>query len=332
MISLSGGYRVRWFRESDLDTYIQGLNENLYECYDEARFNWKMVETPFSLGFVSIAVVESPAGEPVAFNSFMPLRVRTKEGSFPMVQGCDGFVHPAHRRMGLFQMTLRFMVQELSGRGPEFLMGFNFGGSAGAAQKIGSTVTCDAQVWEGGAEDVLSPVVPGEEDVSVRRIGLTELHSLYEYWASNMDLLHYHRTPEYLRWRYSHPLRKSSFYRVSFLDEMGYVTVSLEGNSDGSSDVFFEDYTPSMVKPAVLAAVLREVARGGKELATVHATGLNCSALPSAASALGLVPDSTYTLIMKAINGVETRGERLFRGNTELTRVEGWHVASSDVF
>jgi len=327
-----GGYRIRWFKESDLESYISGLNANLYECYDEARFRWKMVETPFSLGFVSIAVAESQEGEPVAFNSFMPLQVRTREGIIPMVQGCDGFVHPAHRRMGLFQQTLRFMVRELAGMGPEFLMGFNFGGSAGAAQKVGSTVTCDARVWEAKAEDVLAPAIPREENVSVRRIGFAELYRLYERWASSTDLLHYYRTPEYLRWRYSHPLRRSSFYEVGVGDEVGYVTVSLEGNPDGSRDVFFEDYTPSMVKPEVLAVVLREVARGGEPLATVHATGLNVSSLPSAASVLGLVPDATYTLIMNAISGVETHGNKLFKGKTELTRVESWHIASSDVF
>ena len=142
------GYEVRWFRDGDLDFYISGLNRTLYDRYDEGRFQWKFLESPSSLDFVPIAVVvEEGSGKPVGFNSFLPLEVRAKGGDFLAIQGCDGFVDRKHRRKGLFQKTLHFMTVELAGKGPEVLIGFNFAGSTGAAQKAGSSVACDVDRW-----------------------------------------------------------------------------------------------------------------------------------------------------------------------------------------
>jgi GNAT superfamily N-acetyltransferase len=325
---LSGQYRVRWFEEGDLEAYIRGLNANLYDEYDEDRFRWKMVDTPFSLGFVSIAVVEH-AGEPVAFNSFLPLRVRRGKDIFPIVQGCDGFVEPEHRRMGLFQETLRFAFSELAGRGPEMLMGFNFAGSADAAQKVGSTITCDFYALCAKAKDLKS--VDGEEEVEIKPCNLDELHALYEVWATTTSNLHYHRTPEYLRWRYSHPIRRSRFYYIRYEGDTGYAAVSLE--RDGTSNtLFLEDYSPILNRPCVVSAFIKHVLDDGEPINEVYLTEATDSPMSDAAQRLGFTPDHYYTLIMKNIRGLEESGKKLYRRGVELTSIGNWSIVSSDVF
>ncbi|HIH89602.1 TPA: hypothetical protein HA344_10410 [Candidatus Bathyarchaeota archaeon] len=327
---MSGQYTCRWFEPSDLNAYIRGLNETLYEEYDEARFGWKVRDTPWSLGFVSIAVVEH-GGEPVAFNSFLPLRVRRRDDVFPIVQGCDGFVEPEHRRMGLFQETLRFMFKELSGMGVEMLMGFNFSGSAGAAQKVGSALTGDVHALCVKAVDLAERSVEGEDAVDVKSCSLEELHNIYERWAATETRLHYHKTPEYLRWRHSHPIRRSSFYRIRDAGEEGYAAVSLERDGD-SNTLFLEDYAPIMQRSRVVSALIKRVLEMGEPINEVYLTAPTSSPMYSAAQGLGFTPDHLYTLIMRNIRGLEERGKKLYRGGVELTDVGRWHIASSDVF
>jgi hypothetical protein len=327
---LSRQYRVRWFEEVDLDAYIRGLNVNLYDEYDEARFRWKMVDTPFSLGFVSIAVVEHN-GVPVAFNSFLPLRVRRGSDVFPVVQGCDGFVEPEHRRMGLFQETLRFMFSELAGKGPEMLMGFNFSGSAGAARKVGSTLTGDIHALRAEAVDLAKVNIAGEEGVEVKPCSLEDLHGIYEVWAASTQKLHYHRTPEYLRWRYSHPIRRSSFYRIRDGEEVGYAAVSFEHDRDLNT-LFLEDYTPILNRPHVASVLIKSVLGTGEQVNEVYLTEATVSPMYAAAHRLGFQPDHYYTLIMQNISSIDVRGEKLYRGSVDLTNVWNWHITSSDVF
>jgi hypothetical protein len=327
---LSGQYTCRWFQESDLDAYIRGLNETLYEEYDETRFHWKMVDTPWSLGFVSIATVEHN-GVPVAFNSFLPLQVRRGCDSFTVIQGCDGFVEPEHRHMGLFQETLKFMFREFASAGPEMLMGFNFSGSAGAAQKVGSTLIGDIYALCANASDLTARSVEGEDTVNTTPCSLDELHHIYEGWATNTTKFHYLRSPEYLRWRYSHPLRRSSFYRINDAGEEGYVALSLE--KDGASNtLFIDDYTPMAEKARVISAMVKYVLARGEPINEVFITTSKCSPIYAIAQTLGFTPDHFYTLIMKNIRGLEVRDKKLFKGDIELTDVSGWHITSSDVF
>ncbi len=326
---MSGHYIVRWFRESDLDAYIRGLNETLYDEYDEARFRWKMVNTPYSLGFVSIATVEY-GGAPVAFNSFLPLRVRRGKDVFPIVQGCDGFVAPEHRRMGLFQETLKFMFRELAGRGPEMLVGFNFAGSAGAAQKVGSSLTGDVHVFSARVTDVAEVDAPGEDAVEVTPCTLEGLHGMYERWASTTTKLHIYRSTEYLRWRHSHPIRRSRFYLIRDGGEEGYAAVSLE--RDGASNtLFLEDYSPVLHSPRAVSALIKRVLASGEPVNEVCLTEAVGSKMYAVAQRLGFSPDHAYTMIMRNISVLETRGRKLYRNGVELTGIENWSIVSSDV-
>ena len=40
---------MRWFREDDLQWYVDGLNKALWSEYDEKVFNWKFRDNPFNL-------------------------------------------------------------------------------------------------------------------------------------------------------------------------------------------------------------------------------------------------------------------------------------------
>ena len=326
---LNDCYTIRWFENKDLPYYIEGLNMNLYDCYDEARFKWKMVNTPFSLGFASIVVVEY-GNEPVAFNSFLPLKVRRGSEIFTIVQGCDGFVNPDHRRMGLFQETIRFMSTELSGKGPEMLMGFNFAGATGAAQKAGSTVTCDVEKWTAKVSDIIKLEI--NPDVLIEETTLNDISRIYESWVSDTDLYHYYRAPEYLSWRYSHPLRKSHFFRITYGDLIGYVIASLEFENDKSFNIFIEDYTPMISKVKVLSAAIEKFLLLHDKIHEISFTTLSNSSISLASLTLGFQPESMYKLIMKPIIGLESIGNKLFRNGIEITKIDKWHITCSDVY
>ena len=331
---MSEPYRLRWFEDGDLETYISGLNENLYDLYDERRFRWKFLHNPGSLGFVSIAVAEAPGGEPVAFNSFLPLRVRVGGENFTVVEGCDGFVSRGHRGAGLFQETLRFMARELRGRGPEFLVGFNFAGSAGAARKAGSVVSCDVQRWRAKPEEISKH---GLEigGISVKPVGIDEVQALYEKWASSNTKLHVLRSPEHLRWRFlGSPRRSYNLFVVEIGGDEGYVAVSTDTNDQGSLELSIDDYTPTISMGPVAAAALGHILRLFPNLSEVSALTPSGSAFGSTLSGLGFSPDPdvSYSMIIKAIEDLEAEGNNLYRKGLELTDIGNWYITGSDVF
>ena len=322
-------YLIRWFKEQDLSFYIDGLNQNLYDCYDEDRFRWKMVNIPFSLGFVPIVVIEYES-KPVAFNSFLPLKIRYGSDKFNIVQGCDGFVHTDHRRMGLFQETLRFMTSELINKGPLMLLGFNFAGATGAAQKAGSSITSDIERM------VVKPSQLHQfktyQEVTIEEIDINELGRIYESWANYNNFFHIYRTIEYLKWRYSHPIRNSSFFCIRYNDIVGYVTFSLEFEYDKTSNIFIEDYTTQMSNTKIISSVLDKLLKTHDNINEITITTPSNSKIFTTSLSLGFQPDSSYTLIMKKIAGLESMGDRLFRNGLELTDIRNWHITCSDVY
>lgn len=331
---MSGPYRLRWFEEGDLETYISGLNENLYDLYDERRFRWKFLDNPSSLGFVSIAVAEAPGGEPVAFNSFLPLRVRVGDEILTVVEGCDGFVSRAHRGAGLFQETLKFMARELKERGPEFLMGFNFAGSAGAARKAGSAISCDVQRWRAKPEEISKQKLE-IDDISVKPTNIDKVQALYEEWASSNSKLHVLRSSEYLRWRFlGSPRRSFKLFAIEAGGEEGYVAVSTDTDDQGSLELSIDDYTPTISMGPVAAAALGHILRLFPNLSEVSALTPSGSAFGSTLSGLGFSPDPdvSYSMIIKAIEDLEARGNSLYRKGLELTDIGNWHITGSDVF
>ena len=319
------GYKVRWFKEEDVEPYISGLNQYLYLMYDKERFMWKFHDSPWCFESPTIAVVESGKGSPVAFNGFLPLELSIGGETFLAVQGCDGFVHPEHRRSGLFAETIRFMAAELAGKGPEFLVGFNFAGAAGAAQKAGSSVSSDVQRWNAPHPEVSS-------GATLREIGVGELHDLYEEWASKSDLIHVHRTRRYLEWRYTRsPYRSHRMYRWEHAGRDGYLVASFGDEQTGVPDAALEDYSPSLADAETLrgvaSALLREAP--AERLWLTTQTG---SPFEAAASRLGWQPEPRFTVIMKPISGVEAEGNKLTRKGRMLTDLSGWLVAGSDIY
>lgn len=331
---MTEGYRVRWFEEGDFDRYVSGLNEELYDSYDLRRFEWKFLENPSSLGFVSVVVVEDEAtGEPVGFNGFVPFEVACGGGRFLAVQGCDGFVYPDHQRRGLFTRTLEFMEAELSGMGPEVLVSFNFPGSAAAARKAGSVAVCEIDRWSFVLDDLVNDGGASGKDVELHPCTVDDIHPIYRKWAKEATRLHIRRSIDYLRWRFlRNPLRGYDFYRISEGGSVrGYLACGRE-EDEGSVVMGVDDHILLDEDPDTLVGAVVELARKSEpvdrlELLTIRGGGLN-----RALRGLGLEPEPRFTMIMKGIQGVETRGERLFRGDAEVSSALNWHVTYSDIF
>ena len=334
---MTRSYDIRWFRESDLPYYIEGLNDTLYSLYDEERFNWKFREAPYDMGFIPIAVAEETRKKaPVAFNSFLPLQVRAREESFMVVQGCDGFVDREHRRRGLFQRTINFMTEELADKGPEILIGFNFAGSTGAAYKAGSRVACDIDRWYLDLTEVSLDRLEGGKDLSLVPTQIDDLHRLYQSWVGESDLIHFSRTLEYLKWRYEKsPLRSYQPYRVE-LDGVpyGYVVTSMVMDEDGSTELSIDDYIPEFSEQMPFLAILREVTETYDELGMIEMTTRRGAVLAEDVRRAGFKSEAEprYNVIMKAISNVVQQGDQLFRRGVELTRTSDWHITKSDIF
>jgi len=324
-------YLVRWFKEEDLPSFVEGLNVDLWDEYTEDVFRWKFCEDPFNLGFTSIAVVEHvPTKKPVAFNSFLPLQVRSGSEVFLAVQGCDGFVDRGHRRKGLFQMTLQFLSEEIKGGAPEVLIGFNLIEAAGAARKAGSELTFEIHkcLIEG---DALERFV-SHEGVELESINLEEYHTLYEDWAEKSQLLHFHRTLPYLVWRVNkHPARNHQPFRVLCEGETkGYVVVDLM-KEHGDLTMTINDYNPGLLEdllPETLATLL-EMHAG---VTAVDFNTKRGSHLESTADENGFKAIPLHTVIMKALNNTRQKGGAVYRGELEISDSQRWHVTNSDIY
>ena len=331
---MTEGYRVRWFEEGDFDRYVSGLNEELYDSYDLRRFEWKFLENPSSLGFVSVVVVEDEAtGEPVGFNGFVPFEVACGGGRFLAVQGCDGFVYPDHQRRGLFTRTLEFMEAELLGMGPEVLVSFNFPGSAAAARKAGSVAVCEIDKWSLVNDDLVKAGGASGKDVELHPCTVDDIYQIYRKWASGTSRLHIQRSIDYLRWRFlRNPLREYAFYQISEGGLVrGYLACGREEDEGsvmmGVDDYILLDEDPDTFVGAVVALVRKSEPIDRFELLTIRGGGLD-----QAFKGLRLKPEPRFTMIMKGIQGVETRGEKLFRGDAEVSSALNWHVTYSDIF
>lgn len=328
---MSDEYTTRWFKEEDLPFFLAGLNTELWEEYSKNVFKWKFQDDPFNLGFTSIITVEHiPTREPVAFNSFLPLQVRVGEVKFPCLQGCDGFVDKGHRRKGLFQRTLRFLSQEIRGKEPEVLIGFNLVNAAGAAEKAGSQITCDINRLYLSRDTPLRLTSFGR--LKLEPAGVDEVSQIYEGWARISKLFHFHRTKSYLEWRiHRHPVREQHPYRC-LVDNAttGYLIVDLVEESQGYT-LTLNDYTPGLLENLLPDAVsaLIEV---HPEVVSIDLMARRKSSLHGAALTSGFRTEPLYRVIMMALNNSKQEGGSVYRGNLEVTDTEKWHFVAGDVY
>lgn len=328
---MSDEYILRWFREEDFPLYVDGLNKALWSEYDEKVFQWKFRDNPFILDFTSIAVAEHvPTGIPVAFNSFLPLEVRVGGAFFTVFQGCDGFVDEDHRRQGLFQRTIKFMVEEMRGRSPELLIGFNLVEAAGAAHKAGSSLTYDIDKCMLGRDAFYG--LTDRSGVELEPISADQCHRLYEAWAEESKLLHFHRSLPCLRWRIEgNPVRRVQPYRLIRRDEPDSYIVVDEVSEGGRLYLTINDYPPGQLEDALpsVLAYLNELHPG---VTDVEVDSLRGDALEKATKRLGFTTAPWLKVIMKPINNTSQRGEAVYRGDMELSDVKRWHLTPSDVF
>ena len=329
MFSLSEDYSVRWFNDDDVEAYIKGLNKALYDEYDEAIYNWKWRKNPNSLGFTTIAVVEHKTDGPVAFNSFLPIEIRRGKEVFKALQGCDGFVDENHRRKGLFQKTLIFLAEEEPKLDAEFLIGFNLVEAAGAAKKAGSEIAYDmnkcflkpSQIDKTGSPRIV--LEPADVDT---------IHRLYMAWATKTDLLTLNRSKEYLRWRFhEHPFKLVEPY-VVYEDEtrIGYLVTDkvIEGEK---TTLTVNDYNPILMDRH-LGDVVEILAELNKDITIIEMDTMQGTKHQRVAVETGFEVTPWYKVIMMALRGTEQRGGAVFRGKVELSRIQNWHLAESDIY
>ena len=328
---MSEEYEVRWFKDEDIPSFINGLNEELWDEYDEKVFEWKFREDPFNMGFTPIVVVEhKTTGERAAFNSFLPLQIRRGGDIFLALQGCDGFVRRGHRRRGLFQATLKFLAEEIKGERPEILIGFNLAEAAGAARKAGSEAAFSVNKFIAEASK-LNKDAEGT-CVTLEPIDLLEYSDLYEEWATRSLMLHFHRPLPYLTWRVRrHPFRVSHPYRVLVREEIiGYVVVDIVKENDGLA-MTLNDYTPRMLENH-LSDVISRLLDMYPNVSTMEFVAKNGTKLAFKASENGFKTMPWYKVIMMALNNTNQGDGGVFRKGINISDGRRWFITSSDVY
>ncbi len=264
----------------------------------------------------------------MAFNSFLPLNVRSGRDVFKVVQGCDGYVETEHRRMGLFQKTISFMALELQDKGPEILMGFNFAGATGAAIKADSYATTSFQEWK-----LKEPKVYDDSNVKFERIGLDEYFQIYESWARSTRMLHIDRSLEYLSWRFSKtPRREYRLYKVKDRGTVGCVAASLGEDTERTMDLIIEDYLPTLVNNSVFRSTISYISQDFDGVDEVLLTTRGGSPVEGIVDNLGFKPTPRFTLIMRSIANVEEKDGKIYRDDIELTDISKWHFTGSDIY
>ncbi|MBS7619968.1 hypothetical protein KEJ21_04900 [Candidatus Bathyarchaeota archaeon] len=328
---MSEEYNVRWFKDEDLSSFINGLNEELWDEYNEKVYEWKFRNNPFNIGFTPIVVVEHKlTGERVAFNSFLPLQIRKGKDVFLALQGCDGFVRREHRRKGLFQMTLKFLLKEIKGKSPEILIGFNLEEAAGAARKAGSEAAFSVNKFIADASNLEKDI--GETRVRLNPIDLLEYYELYEKWAIRSVMLHFHRPIPYLTWRVQrHPFRRSHPYRILVRDEIiGYVVVDTVKENDGLT-MTINDYTPKILEHH-LSEIVSRLLDIYPDVDAIEFIAKNGTKLAVKALENGFKTLPWYNVIMMALNNTYQESGSVFRKGINISDSRRWFITSSDVY
>ena len=111
----------------------------------------------------------------------------------------------------------------------------------------------------------------------------------------------------------------------------GYIACGRE-EDEGSVVMGVDDYILLNEDPDTLVEAMVKLARKSKPVDRLELLIVRGCGLDRALRGLGLEPEPRFTMIMKGIQGVETRGERLFRGEAEVSSALDWHVTYSDIF
>ena len=314
--------------ESDVDSYIQGLNKALYDRYDNALFDWKWKENPLKGSFISIVVVEHKTDGPVAFNSFLPIEVRRGKEIFKVVQGSDGFVDSEHRRRGLFQKTIIFLEEQTERIDAEFLIGFNLVEAAGAAHKVGSEIAYDVNkcfIKPSKLDKNKDPLI------SLEQIDIKTLYDLYLGWAEKSSLFNINRSLNYLIWRNKHPFKINSYYDVKIDGKaIGYIITDKIIEKERTI-LTINDYNPGMVE-RYLGDIVQSLCMINDDITVIEVDTLHGSEGHRQASKIGFEILPWYRVIMKALHGAEQRGGDVYRKGLKLSDVKNWHFSESDIY
>jgi hypothetical protein len=327
---LSDDYFVRWFNEDkDVEAYILGLNNALYDEYDEEVFDWKWRKNPNRLDFMPISVVEHTTEGPVAFNSFLPIKIRRGKQVFKAIQGCDGFVDREHRRKGLFQRTLFFLEQEKENVNAEFLMGFNLIEAAGAARKAGSEFVYDMN------KCFIKPIDIGKgrmHKIELELIDVKELHKLYMGWAEGSNLYNLDRSLEYLRWRnQEHPFKKIEIYAVNQSGvPVGYVVTDKVTEGDKTT-LTINDYNPGLINKH-LKGIVENLVILNDDATVIELDTIQGGKRQRTAKRMGFEVVPWYQVIMKALIGTEQHMGDVYRKGLKLSHIRNWHLVECDIY
>ena len=329
MLSLSEDYIIRWFNDDDVEAYIRGLNKALYDEYDKAIFDWKWCKNPNSLGFTTIAVVEHKTDGPVGFNSYLPIEIRRGKEVFKAVQGCDGFVDKSHRRKGLFQKTLIFLEEEAQKLGAEILIGFNLVEAASAAQKAGSEFAYDMNkcfLKPSQIEKTSSP------NIYLEPADVNTIHKMYMSWATKTRLFTLNRSKEYLRWKLlQHPFKLVESY-VVYEEEtrIGYI-VTDKVTEGKKTTLTINDYSPVLMDRH-LGDIVEILTALNKDITVLEMDTMQGTMHQKVAVETGFEVVPWYQVIMKALKDTEQSRGTVYRGGVELSHIQNWHLAESDIY
>ena len=237
-------YRIRWYDDGDEDGVLQ-LFHRQDPTWSRERFRCTYVDLPY-LDHVPLILAETD-GEVVGVHPFTACRIRSGDSVGLTLVPQNLFVHPDHRRRGLFTTMVEMGVARYTDAEPVLMLSDPNQNSAPAYREFGWHLFESPTKWlriqhpdavaehltETGAERLLRParplvrgyfslrdrLAPTVDSASVTRydgVPAAQLEALYERRVP--AVLHPVHDREFFEWRYATPQRRPNITYVAEID------------------------------------------------------------------------------------------------------------------
>lgn len=127
-------YEIRWCGSADAERVHTLLTDELGRGPRE-WFDWKYVGDPY-LSHIPINFIEHD-GEIIGMQGYVPAELRSGEQTVLALQPVDAFIHPSHRRNGLYTELTQQAIDRYTGDQPSLFFNYPNPGALGAQEKLG---------------------------------------------------------------------------------------------------------------------------------------------------------------------------------------------------
>ncbi|MCW4049797.1 MAG: hypothetical protein NWE89_08685 [Candidatus Bathyarchaeota archaeon] len=217
------------------------------------------------------------------------------------LQGCDGSSTPSIESEASSKRASVSWRRSLHGKG-EFLVGFNFANSTGATKMAGSTLVCQVNK-QAISSKTIRERQPKDDSLTLLPCTVKDTSNIYLGWAQRSEVIHYHRSLDYLNWCFTdNPRENNYFYSVTRDGSViGYIVASKA--EDDNTLIGLADSVLSDSRPSILHGVLRILVESHSDVHEIELFTRIGGSLENLVNNLNRETGLTYTMIIKDLYG-----------------------------